>query len=357
MFGTAILPTSAQISTVTILRSPSHALASQSVSVVVAVTFSATPETGGFSTGQYVIPFVELDSNTYSADYNPIAYPNHVNATASSIPDQCFPSAAATPIFPMDIDGEGYAICTFNAVSISQNANPFSETVTFNFEATLIHGVQNITTYGFVVVAGFLGNGGYVGGLSKQSFFLTVSYQPQLDITVPSQVAVSVDGKTNRSGSVSVILAAGLHSFTVPSIVQLSNSTQLRFDHWSDGSTMANRTLNLQDDISITAIFVTQYQLNLIGTPANAAGAAWYDSGSTATFSVPTNFLFWTFQGWYENGVLTTSSNTGSVVMDATHTLTAHWSLNLILLLATCCIIATIPIGLIYRKRKSRQTK
>ena len=155
----------AQSTTLTILRSPSHALATKRVSVVAAVTFSVIPDNEGFSQGQYVIPFVEFDGS---------AYPNNINATASSTPDHCLPSAAATPLVPIDIDGEGYAICTFNAVSISQNANPFSETVTFNFEPTVGYGLKNMT-YNLVVVAGFLGNGGEVGGLSSQPFILSVS--------------------------------------------------------------------------------------------------------------------------------------------------------------------------------------
>jgi len=178
----------------------------------------------------------------------------------------------------------------------------------------------------------------------------------QLSITMPSGVQVAVDGVSYNSPQLTYT-SPGSHSLSVPSTVPKDNSTRLRFDHWSDGSTLTNRTTNVQGDTKLTAIYQTQYRLSLIGFPAQftATGEEWYDSGSTAKlpFSAPSRFLLWTCQGWYENGDLVADANNGSIRMDAPHTLTARLAPDYPLIGIILCIIALVVISMLYYRSRT----
>ncbi len=282
-----------------------------------------------------VVPGGGVSTTTVATDFSGIA---------TSTPDVCTNETAEYSTFAI----KGALICS---TLLSGQSESFSFNLIFNSTGEY-HLQANVIVFPCNGCQFPIPN--FVPALEESGpFTISVTNQVDLAITVPSSVTVTIDDISQTVGSVDTTLTPGTtHTISVPQLTQLMTGTRLEFDHWSDGSTMTNRTMSLQDDTTLTAVYTTQYQLNLIGTPANATGAGWYDSGSTALFSVPTNFLFWTFQGWYENGVLTTSSNAGSVVMDAPHTLTSSWSLNLVLLLAICCVIAIIPIGLIFRKRR-----
>ena len=156
-----------------------------------------------------------------------------------------------------------------------------------------------------------------------------------LNVTVPSPVAVSVDGVQQPSGPAVVGVALGEHNVSVPALVQVDPTTRLMFDHWPDGSTDTNRTILITSNANITVTYVTQNLLTLTGPQATSTGAGWYNEEEPATFSVaqtePMAGLLGNFggqmkfQGWYENGQLLTSSTTGTISMNRPHTITAVW--------------------------------
>jgi len=156
-----------------------------------------------------------------------------------------------------------------------------------------------------------------------------------LRMTVPTAVAVSVDGSQQPPGPAAVGVALGEHNITVPILVQVNPTTRLRFDHWQDGSTNANRTILIAGDTNLDAAYVTQNLLTITGPQTNSTGAGWYDEGTTAIFSVaqiePMGGLSGilggklNFQGWYETGQLLARSPTASMAMNQPHTITAAW--------------------------------
>ncbi len=158
---------------------------------------------------------------------------------------------------------------------------------------------------------------------------------PTLILQVPSQVQVTIDGASQKPGMVQMTTSIGLHNVSVPSFVQLDAGTRLRFIYWRDGSqvvTDPNIIIDLRSNERAEAIYVTQYQLNLIST-FSASGGRWYDAGSTAYFSTVTSpqvllgeeIGFSTFNGWYENSFLLSSSTNASLIMNGPHTLVADW--------------------------------
>jgi len=159
-----------------------------------------------------------------------------------------------------------------------------------------------------------------------------------LSVDVPSNVAVSDDGVLQPVGPASVGVALGSHVLTVPQLVNVTQFTRLRFDHWSDGNPSTNRTVDVTNSTTLQADYVTQNLLTLIGVQDNQTLSNWYDSDTNATFSTnqyePMSGglnalgLRLSFQGWYENGRLLTSSPTGSISMDNPHMLTAVWQVD-----------------------------
>jgi len=204
---------------------------------------------------------------------------------------------------------------------------------------------------------------GIQGSLSSVMFQITVTPTPLLFVKVPSAVSVSVDGVTQPPGSIDgAPLTVGQHALSVPSIVTASNNTQLKFDHWSDGSTSPNRSALAQSDVGLEAFYVAQYPLILNSSLGVTSGADWYDSNSNATFSVtpsyvPMNGLIGmlgarvAFQGWYENGSLITSSSTGTISMNQVHTLTASWEPDYTLPEAAAATIIIIVVVSCFRAK------
>lgn len=109
----------------------------------------------------------------------------------------------------------------------------------------------------------------------------------------------------------------------------------------------------IQVDTVLTPSYVTQYRLSLGSSQANASGSGWYDSGAVPTFSVSSRFqVIWVFQGWYEGSNLVTKSNSGSITMNAPHTLVARWGPDYLLVGGIIGVIVGLAIGLAYFGKK-----
>jgi len=173
--------------------------------------------------------------------------------------------------------------------------------------------------------------------LTLDPFTINVTNTVVLSVTVPSEVPLSVDEiPQGLGGFFSLTLSPGTHLLSVPSAVNLTPGSRLKFDYWSDGSSNATRAIDLQLDTSIQAKFVKQYNLTLISSEASPTGAGWYNAGSSASYSAPTTYPMtgvlgslggkWTFNGWYEGQNETSASAYGSITIDTSHTLTAAWA-------------------------------
>jgi len=166
------------------------------------------------------------------------------------------------------------------------------------------------------------------------SFTIVVHTGLTLVVEVPIPVQVTIDG-VNGTGIVRLSLSSGKHIVSVPEIFPYPNGTRLKFTGWSDGSAQANRTVALDYDTTLRADYVTQYHLT-IASPVNVTGAGWYDSGSIARLSIPTTQLpmstplgtlggKWVFEGWSENGTLSSRNTTQTLKMTSPKTISAEW--------------------------------
>jgi hypothetical protein len=201
------------------------------------------------------------------------------------------------------------------------------------------------------------------GSVSSKLFEIALT-PVALNVDVPSSVRVSIDGVQQSAGSVSIGVALGQHNITVPQLVNVSQSTRLRFDHWSDGYPTVLRTIVVRNSTTLQAVYVTQNLLALIGVEKNSTISTWYDADANATFSVnpyePMTGVLATLgaklslQGWYENGKLLTTSPTGTIAMDKPHTLTAVWQVDYSSpATVTLAIVAVIVVILLLLRRKA----
>jgi hypothetical protein len=205
---------------------------------------------------------------------------------------------------------------------------------------------------------------------STSSILFGIELTPaRLKVTVPSAVAVSVDGVQQPPGPAEVGVAVGQHNITLPSLVQVDPTTRLRFAHWADGLTETNRTVVITSDTNLEAVYVTQNLLTITGPELTSVGAGWYDETATATFSiapmVPMNGLLGilggklSFQGWYENGKFLTGSTIGTISMNQPHMITAVWQADYSLpaaILAGIVIILAFAY-LMVRRRTAKGTR
>jgi len=206
--------------------------------------------------------------------------------------------------------------------------------------------------------------GHLVSGSVSSTIFQITLIPVALTVNVPAQVVVSVDGVQQPTGPVSVGVALGQHNITVPELVQVNQTTRLRFTQWSDGYPTTLRNIVVTNATGLQAVYVTQNLLTLIDVGQNATGAGWYDANTNATFSTnqyqPLTGMLATigvrleFRGWFENGQLLTSSPTGAIEMNGPHTLTAVWQMDYSIpgTIMFTAVAAVIIMLLALRRRK-----
>lgn len=193
---------------------------------------------------------------------------------------------------------------------------------------------------------------------SASSVLFTIVVSPMiLTVKVPSTIAVTIDGTQQSPGPIELPVSPGVHVISVPSKVQVDSATRLRFDGWTDGFGLPNRTVTIEMSRTFEAVYVTQYLLTIAGQGVSATGQGWYDAGSTATITVsqtePMAGILGLlggklrFQGWLESKQLLAESPMSKIVMDKPHTLTIAWQADYILPMIISAV-AIIILGLAY---------
>ncbi len=144
-------------------------------------------------------------------------------------------------------------------------------------------------------------------------------------LTVKSQYA-------NISSKVNYLAYSGAN-ITAPSTVYISKGEREVFKGWSgqgSGSytgTEINATVQMNSNITETAMWQTQYYLNATSQYGQVYGSGWYNSGSVATLSIPRNIVATGsgtreyFNGW-SSGQNSTSI---SIVVSSPTNISAKW--------------------------------
>jgi len=187
-----------------------------------------------------------------------------------------------------------------------------------------------------------------------------------LKVTVLDNVSVTLDGKQQTPGTISVDLGPGVHTISIPNETAIGDSTRLMFGGWNDASMQTNRTVDLETDTQMAAEYIKEYKLTLI-SPATANGAGWYYEGSMVQISVSPQLSLGLlgmlgatthFDGWFENGQLKTKSFNATVQMSSPRTWKAEWTTDYtiptVIVLAALAVIVVVTVVLLRRKSSSR---
>ena len=164
-------------------------------------------------------------------------------------------------------------------------------------------------------------------------YLLTLNTSPAgVGSSNPSASPAGDSGWYDSGASVSVSATA---------IVPKASGERYRFDHWSgDASGSSNPvSVTMGAPKTVTAVYVTQYQLTLATAPAavgtsHIAGAAtgdWFDSGTVVNLTAELNVAKATgeryhFSAW--SGASTATTVATSVTMSAPRSLTANYGVQ-----------------------------
>jgi hypothetical protein len=83
---------------------------------------------------------------------------------------------------------------------------------------------------------------------------------------------------------------------------------------------------------SVTFLSISQYYVTVKSEYGTITGAGWYDSGSTASFSLSPSSMsagfltYHVFSGW--SGDSTSKNSTASVIVDSPKVITATWAVD-----------------------------
>ncbi|RLE59135.1 MAG: hypothetical protein DRJ32_05190, partial [Thermoprotei archaeon] len=146
----------------------------------------------------------------------------------------------------------------------------------------------------------------YIVGSTDTSkiFVLCMDISHNLTVDLPTEDFWCRVGGINRTGKKIVFnLVEGSYQVKVPEILSLGDERYV-FNEWSDGETDATRTIELEDDLDLTAEYTRQFYVRVTSPYGTTSGEGWYDEGSTATISVSSttvdqgNYTKRIFLGW-----------------------------------------------------------
>ena len=100
----------------------------------------------------------------------------------------------------------------------------------------------------------------------------TSSHGFTLTVLAPDFALVQIDGKSHYPGNVTVEVSSGLHVVSVPEIIPISFETRLVFDRWSDNVTTSSRTVYLDNNTLLEAIYVLQNASSLTSSATKFVG-------------------------------------------------------------------------------------
>ena len=208
------------------------------------------------------------------------------------------------------------------------NCNLIGSTTPSNGIANFYWAPSTAQTYYFT--ATYSGNQVYQ---SSSSSIIDVEVDARLSINAhfPNQNIVTVDASTyttDSNGIVVLTVPGGTYSVGVAPVLSFTSGTRYVFDGWNTGSTQDPLSVFVQDNTNLDAIYETQYYLNVASSYGTVSGSDWYKADNSASFSVDSQvdqgnqtkrlFLVW-------RGDTTTSTSSGSILMDSPKNITAIW--------------------------------
>jgi len=171
-------------------------------------------------------------------------------------------------------------------------------------------------------------------------FAITVSDPSRVTLVLASNVTPSsaaIDGASYQltTDGIQISTIRGFHTIEIEASLTQDNGTRAVFDHWSDGTSASSRRIYLTETLRLSAIYLTEYSLNVESSVGQTVGSGWYPAGSNATFAVIDFGLVgqqspgqgsYKFTRW--SGDSDANSAVGLLLMDRPKTVIANWLKN-----------------------------
>jgi hypothetical protein len=130
--------------------------------------------------------------------------------------------------------------------------------------------------------------------------WLPVSTPYNVTVSITNLVTLTVKGTNPNStivfdgvsytvsvfGELRLQTTRGIHIIEVQPIFYVDNMTRKVFVQWEDATVSDPRTIVLSTDTQVSAVYQTQYFVNMSTPYGEATGSGWYDNGSTVVANV-----------------------------------------------------------------------
>ena len=159
---------------------------------------------------------------------------------------------------------------------------------------------------------------------------------PTLSVNIPTNIVTSgiwalINGRRYNFTSTQLVtsVSTGLVTVQIQPLINTSLDVREAFSGWSDGSSSNPRQLTVTSNVTIQAMYVTQYLLSIDPDGGTTSPSGWYQPNATITVSAanPSNVTAdasrFIFSSW--SGDLTSNSTTITVTMSKPLTLQANW--------------------------------
>ena len=161
---------------------------------------------------------------------------------------------------------------------------------------------------------------------------VTANFAKLVQITVqtnPSGREFFVNGTPYTNSHTFTWVEGSQYTLSVNSPQSGATNTQYLFSSWSNGGNQTQTYTVPGSNQTVTANFTTQYYLTVNSSHDNPQGAGWYDSGTSANFSITTpadevNGTRYVFSQW--SGDYSGSNASASIVMNAPKEIFANWN-------------------------------
>jgi len=288
-------------------------------------TVAATTNVGMLRVASFQCPREVPPGGTFSASLD-------VEYAIQGLPDVATIRGA---VYPGSINSTT-ALWESDPISISNGGD---EVWNLTLTAPTSGSTFNLTAYALYLDNGtwsYFSNPENGPGVSQAVIKLGTNANLEVDVGAPG-VTVTMDDVTEQTtgtGSVSFNAKVGTTPLvSVPSQLELANSTRIIFSQWSDGVTQPQRQVLVDGDIVLSVTYRVQY---LLIVNAGSTTEQWYDQGSNATITAPTSppapwplnifGVTQSFRAW--SGDAQSTSPQLNITMDSPKTITADYSVD-----------------------------
>lgn len=205
-------------------------------------------------------------------------------------------------------------------------------------------------------------------GYFEMPIKIATNAQLTIQLGIPN-VSVTIDSSphlTTQTGEATEQLPVGKnYEINILPMFELQNSTRLIFVEWQDGVNDSQRSIQLDGNTNLTAIYRTQYLLRVGSDAPGIANSTWRDAGSTITLNASLRAplggpfsplgLSYTFKGW--TGDVQSTTTQVNVTMNGPKTVTANYALDIAPLTIPVIILVGVLSSILFLLVRKRSTK